>query len=63
MKKTYHKMRYAKQILIDELRVIKKSIAKSDWSQYKEALKVRENKCKDLESAIQLIDKQNTTKK
>lgn len=51
-------MRYAKQILIDELRVIKKSIAKSDWSQYKEALKIRQNKCKELESAIELIEKQ-----
>jgi hypothetical protein len=53
-------MRYAKQILIDELRVLKKAIAKSDWTQYQEALKVREKKCKDLESAIELIDKQNT---
>ena len=55
--KTYHKMRYAKQILLDELRALKKAIEYSDWSQYKEALKVREQKCKDLEQAIKLIDK------
>lgn len=53
-------MRYAKQILIDELRVIKKSIAKSDWSQYKEALKLRENKMKELQEAIDLITKIET---
>jgi len=50
-------MRYAKQILLDELRALKKAIEYSDWSQYKEALKVREQKCKDLEQAIKLIDK------
>ena len=50
-------MRYAKQILLDELRVLKNAIKYSDWSQYKEALKVREQKCKDLEQAIKLIDK------
>jgi len=49
-------MRYAKQILLDELRVIQNSIKHSDWSQYKEALKVRQEKCKDLENAIKLID-------
>jgi len=49
-------MRYAKQILLDELRVIQNAIKHSDWSQYKEALKVRQEKCKDLENAIKLID-------
>ena len=49
-------MRYAKKILLDELRVIQNAIKHSDWSQYKEALKVREQKCKDLEQAIKLIE-------
>jgi len=53
-------MRYAKQILIDELRVLRKVIAQSDWSQYKEALKVRQEKCKDLENAIKLIDEKES---
>ena len=53
-------MRYAKQILLDELRVLKKAIAYSDWSQYKEALKVREQKCKDLERAIKLIEEKES---
>ena len=48
-------MRYAKQILLDELRVIQNAIKHSDWSQYKEALKVREEKCKELQEAIDLI--------
>ena len=30
-------MKYAKQILIEELRILRKAIAYSDWSQYKEA--------------------------
>ena len=50
-------MRYAKKILLDELRALKKAIEYSDWSQYKEALKVREEKYRDLERAIKLIDK------
>jgi len=58
--KTYHKMRYAKQILLDELRALKKAIAYSDWSQYKEALKVREEKCRDLERAIKLIEEKES---
>ena len=49
-------MRYAKQILLDELRALKKAIEYSDWSQYKEALKIREDKCRDLENAIKLIE-------
>jgi len=49
-------MKYAKQILIEELRILRKAIAYSDWSQYKEALKIREDKCKDLENAIKLIE-------
>jgi hypothetical protein len=49
-------MKYAKQILIDELRALKKAIEYSDWSQYKEALKIREDKCRDLENAIKLIE-------
>lgn len=49
-------MRYAKQILLDELRVLKNAIKYSDWSQYKEALKVREQKCRDLEQAIKFIE-------
>ena len=53
-------MKYAKQILIDELRVLRKVIAQSDWSQYKEALKVREQKCRDLERAIKLIEEKES---
>jgi hypothetical protein len=53
-------MRYAKQILLDELRVIQNAIKHSDWSQYKEALKVREEKCKDLENAIKLIEEKES---
>lgn len=49
-------MKYAKQILIEELRILRKAIAYSDWSQYKEALKIREDKCRDLENAIKLIE-------
>ena len=49
-------MKYAKKILLDELRVIQNAIKHSDWSKYKEALKIREQKCKDLEEAIKLID-------
>ena len=53
-------MRYAKKILLDELRVLKNAIEYSDWSQYKEALKVREQKCRDLESAIKLIEEKES---
>ena len=53
-------MRYAKQILLDELRVIQNAIKHSDWSQYKEALKVREEKCKELENAIKLIEEKES---
>lgn len=53
--KTYHNMRYAKQILKEELQAIKRAIERSDWSNYKEALKVRENKMKDIQEAINLI--------
>lgn len=52
-------MRYAKKILSDELRILKNSIGGSGWSRYKEALKIREQKCKDLEQAIKLIDETN----
>jgi hypothetical protein len=53
-------MRYAKKILLDELRVIQNAIKHSDWSQYKEALKVREEKCRDLERAIKLIEEKES---
>lgn len=52
-------MDYALQILKDELRLIRKVISQSDWSEYKEALKVREQKCKELERAIKLIENAN----
>lgn len=48
-------MRYAKQILKEELQAIKRAIDRSDWSNYKEALKVRENKMRELQEAIDLI--------
>ena len=48
-------MKYAKQILKEELQAIKRAIERSDWSNYKEALKVRENKMKELQEAIDLI--------
>jgi hypothetical protein len=48
-------MRYAKRILKAELQAIKRAIERSDWSNYKEALKVRENKMKELQEAIDLI--------
>ena len=53
-------MRYAKKILLDELKVIQNSIKHSDWSQHKQALKVREEKCKDLEQAIKLIEEKES---
>ena len=48
-------MRYAKRILKAELEAIKRVIKRSDWSNYKEALKLRENKIKELQEAIDLI--------
>ena len=48
-------MKYAKQILKEELQAIKRAIERSDWSNYKEALKVRENKMRELQEAIDLI--------
>ena len=49
-------MEYARKILVDELRIIKLAIKSSDWSKYGDALKIRENKCKELQKVIDLID-------
>lgn len=49
-------MKYAKQVLLEELRVIEQAIKSSDWSEYKEALNVRKKKCNELKKAIEVIE-------
>jgi hypothetical protein len=48
-------MNYAKKLLEDELRLLKKVVEGSDWSNYQEALKDRLRKIKDIEQALKTI--------
>jgi|DEB0MinimDraft_4_1074332.scaffolds.fasta_scaffold25698_4 hypothetical protein len=52
-------MEYAKKVLQEELSLIKKSIKNGDWTLYKEALKLREKRCKDIEDVLKIINSKN----